>query len=99
FFLLLRCLPRSTLFPYTTLFRSFFDGIYNLHLKVQLLLPSKTADCNLDAYVVLFFFDADLLNTFCLCDRYIQYWIIYISNDFFNLISGDHSKILLYAYG
>src|SRR5699024_6649225 len=77
----------------------FFDSIYNLHLKFELLLPAKTADCNLNAYVVLFFLDADLLNTFCFCYRYVQYRIIYISNDFFNLTSRDHSKILLYAYG
>src|SRR3990172_8533305 len=35
FFLMIRRPPRSTLFPYTTLFRSFFDGLAVLERRLD----------------------------------------------------------------
>src|SRR5260221_10123965 len=44
FFLMIRRPPRSTLFPYTTLFRSLVALAIGLHMSTALVLPALSAD-------------------------------------------------------
>src|SRR3989442_5000969 len=61
FFLMIRRPPRSTLFPYTTLFRSLMTGVVNK-------LVSK-ATCLSRGFIAGFFFSADLEVTAPSSDR------------------------------
>src|SRR5438034_11839079 len=45
FFLMIRRPPRSTLFPYTTLFRSFVDGVGQRFLAIDMFAPFDGRHC------------------------------------------------------
>src|SRR2546426_4431359 len=52
FFLMIRRPPRSTLFPYTTLFRSYQDNMFKLEIEDE-TFSLKPMNCPESAYVYL----------------------------------------------